>query len=335
MFDQSCASTSADDRSRLLPWHEGEKPLMLAPMQGLTNRAMRALFIEWVQPDVVFTEFMRVSNVSRRHLRNSDLHEVSGKDTVVPLVAQLVGSSAPALAAAARAAEAAGARHVNLNLGCPYGRMTTGVTGGAMLQYPDLLAEILPELRSAIYGSFSIKLRVGYDDPEQIFSLLPLFEVAGVDFLILHPRTVIQQYTGIADHQITRRVVAETSLPVIANGDIRSSVEGLHILDDTGAAGLMLGRGAIADPTLFTRLRHRSLEEPSPAEITVMLKHYLGDILTSYSRLFCGEKQVLDKFKHVLAFIDVPYLSSPVSKMKRSGSIVALAAQIENLVTHE
>ena len=81
---------------------------MLAPMQGLTNRAMRALFIEWVQPDVVFTEFMRVSNVSRRHLRNSDLHEVSGKDTVVPLVAQLVGSSAPALAAAARAAEAAG-----------------------------------------------------------------------------------------------------------------------------------------------------------------------------------------------------------------------------------
>jgi tRNA-dihydrouridine synthase B len=332
MFSEQTSSRSSVAPARTLPWHVGEKPLMLAPMQGLTNRAMRALFIDWVHPDVVFTEFMRVSNVSRKHLRRSDLQEAASIVAGVPLVAQLVGNNARALATAAGNAESAGARHINLNLGCPYGRMTTGVTGGAILQHPGLLTQIIPALRSAITGTFSIKLRAGYDDPEQIFSLLPLFADSGVDFLVLHPRTVIQKYTGAADHQITRRVVQETSLPVIANGDIRTAAEGLRLLNETGAAGLMLGRGAIADPLLFSRLRNCNLEEPNENELAAMLQRYLGDILSRYQELFCGEKQVLDKFKQVLTFIDNPVLGKPVSTMKRARSIAALKAQIETLV---
>jgi tRNA-dihydrouridine synthase len=316
---------------RTLPWSESEKPLMLAPMQGLTNRAMRALFINWVRPDVVFTEFMRVSNISRKRLRRSDLTEAASTTSDVPLVAQLVGNNSQALTIAARNAEAAGACHINLNMGCPYGRMTTGATGGAMLQHPEVLAEIIPALRTAISGTFSIKMRAGYDDPEQIFSLLPLFTEAEVDFLILHPRTVLQQYSGKADHFITRRVVLETPLPVIANGDIRTAGEGLRVLEETGAAGLMLGRGAIADPLLFERLRNHSFDEPTVADFSAMLKHYLGEVLTLYSEIFCGEKQILDKFKNVLAFIDNPLLVKQVTTMKRASSIAVLSHQIETL----
>jgi tRNA-dihydrouridine synthase B len=319
------------DDMRTLPWKEGVTPLMLAPLQGLTNRAVRALFIDWVRPDVVFTEFMRVSNVSRKSLARNDLKEAASTTGDVPLVVQLVGSSTRSLVAAALGAEAAGACHINLNMGCPYGRMTTGATGGAMLQYPDLLAEVFPALRKAISGTFSIKLRAGYDDPEQIFSLLPLFAKADVDFLILHPRTVAQKYAGSADHSITRRVVRETSLPVIANGDIRTAADGFRILEETGAAGLMLGRGAIADPLLFERLRNRSAKEPSEAETAAMLHRYLSDLLTRYSRLFCGEKQVLDKTKNVVAFIDAPAFAKQVSQMRRAKSIAALTALIETL----
>ena len=323
--------TETGGRSRTLPWPEGERPLMLAPMQGLTNRAMRALFIEWVCPDVVFTEFMRVSNVSRNHLRRSDLADAASTTADIPLVAQLVGNNGKALVAAARSAEATGVRHINLNMGCPYGRMTSGATGGAMLQHPDLLAEIIPALRQAISGTFSIKLRAGYDDPGQIFSLLPLFTEAEVDFLVLHPRTVMQQYAGAADHTITRRVVRESPLPVIANGDIRTASDGLRILEDTGAAGLMLGRGAIADPLLFERLRNRSLAQPSHDESVAMLQRYLGEVLARYSELFCGERQILDKLKNVLSYIDVPALSEPVRRMKRAVSIAALVNQIDSL----
>ena len=195
---------------------------MLAPLQGLTNRATRSLFIDWVRPDVVFTEFMRVSSVGRKHLSKNDLKEAASVIGSVPLVAQLVGNNSKALVEAATHAEAAGALHINLNMGCPYGRTASGASGGAMLQYPELLAEMLPALRQAISGTFSIKLRAGFRDPEEIFALLPLIAAADVDFLILHPRTVQQKYAGTADHGITARVVRETHIPVIANGDIRT-----------------------------------------------------------------------------------------------------------------
>jgi tRNA-dihydrouridine synthase B len=327
--EQPASMTKNDLRT--LPWETGQKPLMLAPLQGLTNRATRALFIDWVRPDVVFTEFMRVSSVGRKHLSKNDLKEAASTTGSVPLVAQLVGNNGKALVEAAKHAEAAGALHINLNMGCPYGRTASGASGGAMLQYPELLAEMLPALRQAISGTFSIKLRAGYKDPEEIFALLPLISEAEVDFLILHPRTVTQKYSGTADHTITGRVVRETTVPVIANGDIRTAGDGLRLLEETGAAGLMLGRGAIADPLLFERLRNQNTEEPTEAETAIMLHRYLKELLGLYSELFCGERQILDKVKNVLSFIDTPTFSKRITKMKRVNNLADLSDLIEAL----
>lgn len=305
---------------------------MLAPMQGVTNRALRSLFIEWVRPDVVFTEFMRVhSESARRRLSAGDLREAAAAEGGVPLVVQLIGHGCEALVSAARAAEEAGARHINLNMGCPYGRMTKGLTGGGMLREPEKLAEIIPALREAVSGTFSVKMRAGYEDPAQVFSLLPLFEEAGVDFLVLHPRTVLQQYAGRADHAVTAEVVRRTRLPVIANGDIRSAAEGLRILRETSAAGLMLGRGAVADPLLFERLRGRAPVEPERRERAATLRRYLGQTLERYGELFCGEAQVLGKVKEVLAFMDDPDFAGEIKKMKRARSAKSFAALIEEL----
>lgn len=304
---------------------------MLAPMQGLTNRAMRALFVDWVRPDTVFTEFMRVSSVSRKRLARNDLVEAGSMAGSVPLVAQLVGNSCEALVAAAQNAEAAGARHLNLNLGCPYGRMSSGATGGALLKHPELLAEIIPALRAATTGSFSLKLRAGYDNPEQIFELLPLCEQSGVDFLVLHPRTVVQKYGGQADHELTARVVQATSLPVIANGDIRSGAQGQRILAETAAAGLMLGRGAIADPLLFQRLRSGA-REPDQAAQVAMLQRYLGELIARYNLLFCGEQQVLSKLKDVVTMFDEPNLKDFATRLKKCHSLHAFATLVEGLV---
>src|SRR6185369_3064147 len=285
-----------------LPWLPGQTPLMLAPMQGLTNRALRSLFISWVRPDVVWTEFMRVNPVAaKKRLAPGDLREISAVEDGVPLVVQLIGHGRESLVSAARAAQDAGAVHINLNMGCPYGRMTSGLTGGAMLKRPDLLEEIIPALREAVDGTFSVKLRAGYEQPRDVFSLLPLFERAGVDFLVLHPRTVRQAYGGFADHGITAEVVQQTRLPVIANGDIRSAADGLRVLKQTGAAGLMLGRGGIGEPMLFERLRGRASAEPELSERRAMLRRYLLDLLPRYGRLFCGDAQVLGKVKGVVA----------------------------------
>ena len=315
----------------LLPWRQGEFPLMLAPMQGLTNRALRSLFIDWVRPDVVFTEFMRVNAAAPvRRLSSVDLKEAAAAEEGVPLVVQLIGHSPEPLVAAARTAQAAGAVHINLNMGCPYGRTTSGFTGGAMLRRPEDLEATIPALRRAVSGTFSVKLRAGFDDPEQIFSLLPLFEAAGVDFLVLHPRTVVQEYGGRADHAVTARVVRQTRLPVIANGDIRDAAAGLRVLEETGAAGLMLGRGAIADPLLFQRLRGKAPAKPEREERGAMLCRYLREATVRYRELFCGDTQVLGKLKAILAPMADPDFEKTFREMRRAATLRAFTRLIDD-----
>lgn len=303
---------------------------MLAPLQGVTNSALRACFIDRVRPDTVFTEFMQARNQGPKALSAADLREAGAEYGNVPLVAQLIGHRPEVLVLAAQSAQAAGARHLNFNLGCPFGRHTTGLSGGALLSRPELLPEIIFALRRVISGSFSIKVRAGYDDPEQIFSLLPLFEEAQIDFLVLHPRTVVQKYGGSADHAITARVVQETSLPVIANGDIVSAARGRQILAATKAAGLMLGRGAIADPNLFSRLRGAATQEPWGEELRQEFIDYLGDLLERYQPLFCGEQQILAKIKEVPAFVTDPRLLPLAQQLRRTRTLQDFRAYLRN-----
>jgi len=294
--------------------------LMLAPMQGLTNAALRDYFIETVAPDVVFTEFVRVQQQSRKRIAKAELAEIRAHDSHVPLVVQLIGHNAEALGEATVRVQEAGCQHLNLNLGCPYGRMTTGATGGELLREPGKLVELLTSLRQATRGSLSVKCRAGYDDPRQIFALLPLFEECRLDYLILHPRTVVQKYAGEADHRLTAEVVKCTELPVVANGDINDAATGKRLLAETSAAGLMLGRGALADPRLFQRIRGEVPEQISESGRRQELVGYIEALLELYLVNFCGERQALMKLKDLLNFIPDENLQRELGKLKRATS---------------
>jgi tRNA-dihydrouridine synthase len=140
---------------RVLPWKEESRPLMLAPMQGLTNRGLRRWFVDNVRPDVVFTEFVQVRKSGRRVIAASDQREIRDHVGDVPLVVQLIGADRDSLVAAAQLVQDLGGEHLNINLGCPYGRMGKKAAGGALLRYPDKLEEILRALRSIVRGGFS------------------------------------------------------------------------------------------------------------------------------------------------------------------------------------
>ena len=315
-----------------LPWDEGRSPLMLAPMQGITNLAMRMVQAEIAAPDVVFSEFMPVSRTSRRRIARRDMAEVTGHALNIPLVTQLVGHCPDALGEAAAILQDKGIEHINLNLGCPYGRMNGGNSGGRMLQDIEQVKVCLKVLRSMVRGSFSVKVRSGYSDPGQIMELLPVFEEHGVDFIVLHPRTVVQKYAGSADHDLTAAVVAQSQIPVIANGDIADAAHGIAVQRKTGAAGLMLGRGAIADPWLFRRIRHNQCGLVPPAERRQQLYEYISRLALEYSKTFCGEQQVLAKLKNVLEFIQDEDLCRWRGKTRRTKSMQAFNVQLELLV---
>lgn len=301
-----------------LPWTGDRAPLMLAPMQGLTNDVLRAFYHQHYHPDVVFTEFVRVHAQSRKRIARTDLAEIEAQSVKIPLVVQLIGNTAGALADAARQVEDAGCQHLNLNLGCPYGRMTTGATGGELLRDPEKLVDLLTALRRSIQGSFSVKCRAGYSDPQQLFELLPRYIDSGIDYLIIHPRTVMQQYTGLADHNLTAEVASRTKLPIIANGDINSATMGQQLLQKTEVAGLMLGRGALADPWIFQRIRGDMPDEIDEAQRRRELSEFISALLPLYLMKFCGERQALMKLKDLLNFIPDECLQRDLGKLKRT-----------------
>ncbi|MBL8910258.1 MAG: tRNA-dihydrouridine synthase family protein [Archangium sp.] len=317
---------------RTLPWAPGKVPLMLAPMQGVTNRAVRQVFVDWVRPDVVFSEFMRVrpSADATQRLSHGDLLDAKPHGKGVPLIVQLIGRELEPLVEGAREAQAAGATHLNLNMGCPYGRMNVGC-GGGMLERPEELPSILRALRDAVAGTFSVKVRCGYSDPEQIFSLLPVFEDAGVDFLALHARTVVQRYDGAADHSITARVVKATRLPVIANGDLNSVAVARRVFEETGAAGLMLGRGAMRDPLLFERLRGRAPEFAEPQSLIESHAHFLRALARQYGALFGASGNVLSKLKSSLAVMGVSDDARAYRPLKKAKTVEAFCDGVEQL----
>ncbi len=302
---------------------------MLAPMQGLTNRAMRSVQHQIGHPDVLFTEFLRVKQSTHHRISRNDRRESAAQISDTPLVVQLIGHTALSLAEAAQMVQDQGVQHININMGCPFGRTTSGKTGGAMLSVPELLPECLRAVREMVEGSLSVKIRAGYDNPEQIFELLPMFEDEGVDFLILHPRTVVQKYEGSADHTITRRVVASTLMPIIANGDVLTAKQGMALLADSGAAGLMIGRGAIADPLIFERLRGRAPARVDASRQKQEACDYLKYVLVAYQELFCGDQQVLGKLKGVVACFSEPSLQRWVKRLRRCRSLEGFVAELE------
>jgi len=311
-----------------LPWST-PSPLMLAPMQGLTNRGLRKAYGQAVKPDVLFTEFVRVRPGAPRPVAASDFVEATSTVPGIPLVVQVIGSADEGVVEATTELVAAGVQHINVNMGCPWGRMTSVLAGGGMFRAPHTVAPMLRKLRALVPGSLSVKTRTGIDNERQIFDVLPAFADAGIDFLVVHSRTVAQKYRGRANHALTAELVQALDIPVIANGDVRSVDDARAVLAQTGAAGLMLGRGALADPHLFARIRGIAPAVPTSAQRKAELSTLWRAILDEYVELFAGDAQVIAKFGSLTRHIDDPHLKRWLKGFKKARRVAQLQAALE------
>lgn len=307
-----------------LPWSSAHPPLMLAPMQGVTNRALRQVFGQTVRPDVLFTEFVRVRPGAKKLIANSDFIEALQDVPGVPLVVQVIGSAAEGVVQAAEELVARGVEHINVNMGCPFGRMTSELAGGGMFKDPASVEPMLSALREIVPGSLSVKTRLGIDDDRGLLQILPSFEASGVDFVVVHARTVAQKYRGDANHERTAEVVQATSLPVVANGDVRDEARAAEVLEETGACGLMLGRGALADPLLFERIRGQAPARPSGDARKRELAIHFALLLAAYREVFHGDVQIISKLKETLAHVHDPDLARWIKALKKQKKVAAL-----------
>src|SRR5436309_4210092 len=162
-----------------------------------------------------------------------------------PLAIQIFGSDPGVMAEAARMVEAAGADLVDINFGCPVRKVTKTGAGATLLEDPARAASIVGAVADAVSVPISVKMRRGLENGScACLDVGPRLVEAGARTLTLHPRSARQMYTGEADHSLTAELVERVDVPVIASGDITSRARAQTVLATTGAAAVMVGRGA-------------------------------------------------------------------------------------------
>jgi nifR3 family TIM-barrel protein len=283
-----------------------EAPILaLAPMQDVTDLPFWRLMMRYGGADVYFTEYFRVHEDYR--LDRDILASITQNPTGRPVVAQLMGHDIAALCKAARQLQEHPVAGIDLNLGCPMPVVYRKCAGGGLLREPERINEILGALREAVVRvPFSVKTRIGFDDAGVFERLLPIFARHGLDLLTVHARTVKELYRGEVRYEyIARAVEAMGPCPVLANGNIHSAERAVEVLAQTGARGLMIGRGAIRNPWLFRQIRERMAGK---AEFRPRGREVLEYIHTLYEAVCTPgvpERLQVQKMKKYVNFIGV------------------------------
>ncbi|MEM7715921.1 MAG: tRNA-dihydrouridine synthase family protein [Cyanobacteria bacterium P01_A01_bin.68] len=239
-----------------------ELPLTaLAPMQDVTNLWFMKILAHYGSPDYFFTEYFRVRDDSR--LNAKILASITENDTGRPVFAQMIGESIPDLVRTTQELCDYNIAGIDLNMGCPAPRVYRKNVGGGLLREPEKVDRILGELRSALSDRpLTVKMRVGFDNTDTFEEILDVINRHNIDLLSLHGRTVKDRYHGEVKYGLIAQAVKRVNCPVLANGNIDSAATALKVLSQTGAAGVMVGRWAIANPWIFNQIRQVLLSEP-------------------------------------------------------------------------
>ncbi len=222
-------------------------------MQDVTDLPFMKVVAKRGGPDYFVTEYFRVYENSK--LNSKILQSITENETGIPVYAQMIGQDIPALVHIAKELQNHPVAGIDLNLGCPAPKVCNKQAGGGLLRHPDKIDQILGALREACACPFTVKTRLGYEAPEEIDLLLSVFEKHAIDALVIHGRTVREKYQTPVHPDLLRRAVERLNCPVMANGNVVNVETGLAYLEQTQAAGLMIGRGAIRSPWIFSQLR--------------------------------------------------------------------------------
>ena len=241
----------------------------LAPMAGVSVQAFRRQGRRF-GAGLVCSEMVSCAGIEHRNERTLGYLRV-GRDEH-PLAIQIFGAEPRAMAEAARMVEAAGADIVDMNFGCPVRKVTKTGAGAHLLEDAELSCRITEAVAAAVSVPVTVKMRRGVENGSRAcLDLGPRLVAAGAAALTLHPRSAKQMYTGYADHSLTAELVDLVDVPVIASGDVTSRAKAEAVIGATGAAAVMVGRGAQGNPWALREMVFGEGEQPSREEVAAEL----------------------------------------------------------------
>jgi tRNA-dihydrouridine synthase B len=275
--------------------------LALAPMQDVTDLPFWRLVTQYGGADLYYTEYFRVYPNSHldKHILASLIHNPTGR----PAIAQMIGNDIPSLVRSAKELLHYNIAAVDLNLGCPAPVVYRKCAGGGLLRDIARVDGILGALRDAIPGRFTVKTRLGFENDLAIDALLPLFAKHGVDLVTIHGRTVLQMYRGEVSYPRIADAVRALGCPVLANGNVSSAKVAQSVLAQTGCRGLMLGRGVIRNPWLFSQIRSQLAGEAVALPSGRDVLRYIEELYAAVCSPDVRESAQVQKMKKYLNFI--------------------------------
>ena len=243
--------------------------VVLAPMAGVSVQAFRRQGRRF-GAGLVCSEMVSCAGLHHGNERTLGYLRIASDEH--PLAVQIFGAEPALMAEAARMVEEAGADIVDINFGCPVRKVTKTGAGATLLDDPDGAARIVAAVAEAIDVPVSVKMRRGLEDGSRAcLQVGPRLVDAGAATLTLHPRSARQMYTGTADHSLTAELVELVDVPVIACGDVTSRARAQMVLATTGAAAVMVGRGAQGNPWALRAIVDGDDTEPTREEVAAEL----------------------------------------------------------------
>jgi len=282
-------------------FQSGSTVLSLAPMQDVTDLPFWRLMSKYGGADLYFTEFFRVTPhyVPEKSILRSIIENPTGR----PAVAQIIGNDLDAMARTARALEKHAVAAIDLNLGCPAPVVYRKCAGGGLLRDLPRVDALLGVLRDAVEGAFTVKTRIGFESPGEFDALLEVFAKHRLDLLTVHGRTVAEKYGPHVHLDRIAQAVRSLPFPVQANGNVVSAASAMETLTQTSAAGLMIGRGAIRNPWIFSQIRDclagREVSLPTGRQVL----DYISDLYDAVCSPGVPEKAQVQKMKKYMNFL--------------------------------
>ena len=272
-----------------------DAPVFLAPMAGVTDTAYRIIAHDMGCP-LCYAEMVSSQGI---HFKNErTLSMLASEPAERPLAMQIFAAS-PEMAteAAAYVEELGTADILDFNMGCPAPKIVKNGEGSALMRDPERATAILTAIRKAVKMPFTVKMRIGWDESSiNVVDLAKRAEAAGVDAITVHGRTREQFYRGHADWEKIGEVRRAVSIPVIANGDVRTYDDLDRIREVTGCEAVMVGRAAQGNPWIFRQLTHylrtgERLPGPTMRERAEVIVRHL-DLLLKYKGDYVGPREM-------------------------------------------
>jgi nifR3 family TIM-barrel protein len=316
--------------------HEIWPPLVLAPMSGVTNRTMRALYkpfgLGLTVTEFVSANALQYASSAKRTMEMIDQHGLEK-----PVSTQLWGDDPVVMAKAAKIVRECGADIVDINFGCPAPKVTKINGGSACLRDLDRCEAIMRAVVEAVDCPVTMKMRLGWSEDKLVYvEAAQRAQKAGVQALTLHARTARQFYKGNADWEHIKRLKQSVDIPVIGNGDLDDPDQAMQRMRESGVDAIMLGRATLGNPWLISQIRdlmegHAAQPVPSAADrlryaIHVHYQAMLNDL---------GESRAVPQMRKHLAlyFKGIPGAAALRERIMRIDRAQDVIAAVEEAIT--